>query len=211
MAKTKNYQIQLSKNQLFFSVLSLILCFLLTFALGAITGIRYFGNNSDPLNTSSIKEEVDTPQSTNYGSLESLTVNDTEGEKVIQQFTFYDTLPEKADSPMPQDPPRPKENKKHEAAPTEKTDKTIALSKEGPQPHYTIQFGSFKEEAKAHALSNKLKKQGLLTHVSTTHIVNRGTFYRVRMGSFDTQEAAKEWASKLPPLAPPPFITSATD
>ena len=112
---------------------------------------------------------------------------------------------------MPQDPPQPKENKKTVAPPTKKTNKTKPLSTEGPQPQYTIQFGSFKEEEKAHALSNKLNKQGLLAHVSTTHIENRGTFYRVRMGSFDTQEAAKEWASKLPPLSPPPFITSATD
>ena len=211
MAKTKNYQIQLSKNQLFFTVLSLILCFLLTFALGAITGIRYFGNSSDPLSTSFIKEEADTPPGMNYGSLESHTISDTEGEKVIHQFTFYDTLPETPDSPMPQDPPQSKENRKQEPDPTEKTDKNIELSKDAPHPYYTIQFGSFQEKEKADALSNKLNKQGLLAHVSTTHIKNRGTFYRVQMGTFDTQEKAKQWASTLPPLSPPPFITSIKD
>ena len=84
----------------------------------------------------------------------------------------------------------------------------IDLSKEVSQPRYTIQFGSFQQKEKADALSNKLNKQGYLAHVSTKHIENRGTFYRVRMGSFATQEEAKEWASKLPPLSPSPFITS---
>ena len=112
---------------------------------------------------------------------------------------------------MPQDPPQTKESKEKVATPTKKENNNKSLSTGGPQQFYTIQFGSFKEEEKAHALSNKLKKQGLLTHVSTTHIANRGTFYRVRMGSFNTQEEAKEWASKLPPLSPSPFITSITD
>lgn len=210
MAKTKSFQLQFTKKQLFFTVTALMFCFLLTFALGAIIGTRYFGNSSDPFLTSPAKEDVDTPSST-YGSLESRTVKDTEGEKVIHEFTFYETLPEKADTPMPQDRPQSETKKEKVPPPTKKIDKKRSLSTEAPQPKYTIQFGSFKEEEKAHALSNKLNKQGLLAYVSTTKIPNRGTFHRVRMGSFDTQEKAKEWASKLPPLSPPPFITTATD
>ena len=112
---------------------------------------------------------------------------------------------------MPQVPSQPEAKQEKVAPPTKKTNNNKPSSSESPAQQYTIQFGSFKEEKKAHALSNKLNKQGLLAHVSTIHIKNRGTFYRVRMGSFDTQEAAKEWASKLPPLSPPPFITSATN
>ena len=207
MAKTKSFQLQFTKKQLFFTVMAPIFCFLLTFALGAIIGIRYLGNNSDSLITSSVKEEADTSSST-YGSLESRTVEEPEGEKVIHEFTFYDTLPGKAETPIPQAPPQQKKKKANEATQTKKTDNKRTLNREAPQPKYTIQFGSFKEEEKAHALSNKLNKQGLLAYVSTTKIPNRGTFYRVRMGSFDTQEEAKEWASKLPPLSPSPFITS---
>ena len=187
--------------------MALIFCFLLTFALGAIIGIRYLGNSSDSLITSSAKEEVATSPST-YGSLESRTVKDPDGEKVIHEFTFYDTLPEKPDTSMPQAPPRQEEKKVNDVTQTKKTENNKPLNREALQLKYTIQFGSFKEEEKAHALSNKLNKQGLLAYVSTTKIPNRGTFYRVRMGSFDTQEEAKEWAAKLPPLSPPPFITS---
>ena len=207
MAKTKNYQLQLSTKQLFFTVTALLFCFLLTFALGAITGIRYFGDTIDPL-TSSVNEELD-PSPGSYGALESHTVPDDEGEKTVHEFTFYETLPEKTNTPMPQTPPQPEAKKEKVTPSTKKTNNNQPLSTESPSQQYTIQFGSFKEEKKAHELSNKLNKQGLLAHVSTTHIKNRGTFYRVRMGSFDTQEAAKEWASKLPPLSPPPFITSA--
>ncbi len=207
MAKTKNYQLQLTTKQLLFTVTALLFCFLLTFALGAITGIRYFSDSSDPLITSSIKEDTD-PSPASYGALESRTVADPEGEKVIHEFTFYDTLPKKADTPMPLVPPQPEAKQEKVAPSTKKITKSEPSSSESPEQQYTIQFGSFKEEQKAHALSNKLNKQGLLAHVSTIQINNRGTFYRVRMGSFDTQEAAKEWASKLPPLSPPPFITS---
>lgn len=207
MAKTKSFQLQFSLKQLFFAVTALIFCFLLTFTLGAIIGIRYLSNSSDSPIIPSAKEEVVTPPST-YGSLESRTVKDTDGEKVIHEFTFYDTLPEKAATTTPQAPPRQKEKKANDATQTKKTENNIPLNREAPQPQYTIQFGSFKEEEKAHALSNKLNKQGLLAYVSTTKIPDRGTFYRVRMGSFDNQEEAKVWASKLPPLSPPPFITS---
>jgi cell division protein FtsN len=208
MGKTKNYQIQLSKKQVFFTVLSLLLCFLLTFALGAITGIRYFGNSSDPLITSSIQEEVDTPPRTNYGSLESRTVREPEGDKVVHEFTFYDTLPENADAPVPKAPAQMVESGKNKEA---KTGKAIPSKKEGPPEKYTVQFGSFQQKEKAYALSNKLKKQGYLTHVTITKIENKGTFYRVRMGSFSAQEEAQEWISKLGSHSPPPFITSDTD
>jgi len=208
MAKSKKYQLQLSTKQLLFTVTALLFCFLLTFALGAITGIRYFGNSSGPLITSSDKEETNTTPGT-YGALESHTVSDDpEGEKTVHEFTFYDTLPDKTDAHMPLTPSQPEAKKEKVVTPAKKTNKNKPLPSESPSQQYTIQFGSFKEEKKAHALSNKLNKQGLLAHVSATDIKNRGTFYRVRMGSFDTQEAAKEWASKLPPLSPPPFITS---
>jgi len=207
MVKTKSFQLQFTKKQLFLTVMALILCFLLTFALGAIIGIRYLGDSGDSLITSSAEEEAETSPSP-FASLESRTLEEPEGKKVIHEFTFYDSLTEKAETTMPQVPPRQKEEKVNDATQTKKTQNNKPLDSEAPLSKYTIQFGSFKEEEKAHALSNKLNKQGLLAYVSTTKIPNRGTFYRVRMGSFATQEEAKEWASKLPPLSPPPFITS---
>ncbi|MBW2221158.1 MAG: SPOR domain-containing protein [Deltaproteobacteria bacterium] len=57
----------------------------------------------------------------------------------------------------------------------------------------------------------KLKKLGYLVYVTPKTIENKGIWYRVRMGNFNSPEEAQEWVSKLGNLSPPPFITSATD
>ena len=188
MSKAKHYAIHLSTKQAFFTVLSLILCFLLTFALGAITGIRFLSNTSDPLLPASNEQEVPQTPPASLGSIESRTVSEPEGDKIVHEFTFYDTLPENADAPVPEAPARtPESGKKKAATPS----KVIPSKKDGPPEKFTVQFGSFQQQEKAYALSNKLKKQGYITHVTTTRIENKGTFYRVRMGSFSTQEEAQ--------------------
>jgi septal ring-binding cell division protein DamX len=211
MSKAKHYEIHLTRKQAFFTVIALIVCFLLAFSLGTIIGMKYFHDTDTPLLASPIQNETITPSVTNLGTLESHTVSNPEGDKVIHEFTFYNTLPKNADTPIP---PKPAEKKKHrqeKPSPTKNSTKNKAITKEGPPEKYTVQFGSFQQKEKAYALSNKLKKQGYLTHVTTTKIENKGTFYRVRMGSFSTQEEAQEWISKLGSYSPPPFITSATD
>jgi len=80
-----------------------------------------------------------------------------------------------------------------------------------PRTSFTIQLGSFKEKEKAYALQNKLKKQGYLVRVTPKKIEDKGTYYRVRMGNFNTPEEAQKWVSKLRDLSPPPFITSTPD
>ena len=208
MSKAKHYAIHLSTKQAFFTVLSLILCFLLTFALGAITGIKFLSTTSDPLLSASNEQEIPQAPPASLGSIESRTVSESEGDKIVHEFTFYDTLPENADAPVPEAPPRAAESGKKKVA---TTSKTISSQKDGPPENFTVQFGSFQQKEKAYALSNKLKKQGYITHVTTTRIENKGTFYRVRMGSFNTQEEAQEWIAKLGSLSPPPFITSDTE
>ena len=209
MSKAKHYAIHLSTKQAFFTVLSLILCFLLTFALGAITGIKFLSNTSDPSFPVSNDQEVPQAQTAlDLGSIESRTVSEPEGDKIVHEFTFYDTLPENADAPVPEAPARKAESAKQKVA---TTSKAISPKKDGPPAKFTVQFGSFQQKEKAYALSNKLKKQGYITHVTTTRIEHKGTFYRVRMGAFSTQEEAQEWIAKLGSLSPPPFITSDTE
>ena len=76
---------------------------------------------------------------------------------------------------------------------------------------YTIQLGSFTQKEKAYALKNKLKKEGLVARVSERVLNGKGTWYRVRMGSFSTPEEAQQWVENLGDLSPPPFITSSPD
>ena len=205
MSKAKHYEIHLTKKQAFFTVLALIVCSVLVFSLGTIVGIKYFNDTGTPLLPPAPEDETSAPALADLGTLESRTVSNPEGDKVVHEFTFYDTLPENDNAPVTKAPARTVESKKN------KEGKTVPANKEGAPEKYTVQFGSFQQKEKAYALSNKLKKQGYLTHVTTTKIENKGTFYRVRMGSFATQEEAQEWISRLDSLFPPPFITSDTD
>jgi cell division septation protein DedD len=92
-----------------------------------------------------------------------------------------------------------------------KVEKVEELSQDNVRKKYTIQLGSFQQKEKAHALQNQLKKQGFLAYVITEKLPERGTWYRVKMGKFDTPEEAQQWITKLGDLSPPPFITYATD
>ena len=204
MGRAKHYEIKLSKKQAFLTVITLIICFLLTFALGAFTGIRFFGNFLVPLQTTSDQDKAIAPSVPNSGALESRAITNPEGDKVIHEFTFYETLPENEDSPLPEKPASISKSEKKRAG--EK--KSQVSAGEGLPQKYTIQFGSFQQREKADALANKLNKQGYLVYVTTTHLESRGTFYRVRMGSFATKEEAQRLAAKLKGISPPPFITS---
>jgi len=210
MSKAKHYEIHLTKKQAFFSVLAIIVCFLLAFSLGTITGIKYFNETGTLLLSPATQDETNVPALEDLGTLESRTVSNPEGDTVVHEFTFYDTLPENGDTPLPQTPVEKKESRQEKPSPTKNSAKKRDLKREVSPQKYVIQFGSFQEKEKAYALANKLTKQGHLVHVTTTTIEQR-TWHRVRMGPFNTQEEAQGWASRLPPITPPPFITSLKD
>jgi septal ring-binding cell division protein DamX len=210
MSKTKHYELHLTKKQAFFTVLAIIVCFLLAFSLGTITGIKYFNDTGTSPLTPSIHNETITPSVSNLGTLKSRTVSNPEGDKVVHEFTFYDTLPENETTPLPQTPAAKKKSREEKSSLTKKSAKNKELKREVSPQKYVIQFGSFQQEEKAYALANKLNKQGHLVHV-TTNTIEQRTWHRVRMGPFSTQEEAQSWASRLPPISPPPFITSLKD
>ena len=210
MSKTKHYELHLTKKQAFFTVLAIIVCFLLAFSLGTITGMKYFNDTGTSPLIPSILNETITPSVSNLGTLESRTVSNPAGDKVVHEFTFYDTLPENENTPLPPTAAEKKKNSKEKPSPTKTSAKNREINKEVSPQKYVIQFGSFQQEEKAYALANKLNKQGHLVHV-TTNTIEQRTWHRVRMGPFSTQEEAQSWASRLPPISPPPFITSLKD
>jgi cell division protein FtsN len=210
MSKAKHYELHLTRKQALFTLLALMVCFVLVFSLGTIIGMKYFNDMATPLLPPGSQSETTPPTIGNLGTLESHTVSNPEGDKEVHVFTFYDTLPENGDTPLPQQPAEKKKNLIKQPSTKQKSIKNRATGTEGPPPKYVIQFGSFQQEEKAYALANKLKKQGYLTHVTTNKIEKR-TWHRVRMGPFNTQEEAQSWASRLPPISPPPFITSLKD
>jgi cell division protein FtsN len=211
-SKTSKYEIKLNKGQLLFSAIALIVSLLLTFSLGVLTGMKFpyakqLTDISLPAQNTPLMPSPSDPK-----HLDSFKTSRTEGDKTIHQFTFYDTLPKNIETPLVQEKKKaPAKNKKKRASTKKAKKKEKRLDREIVTLRYTIQLGSFQQKEKAYALQNKLKKQGYLAHVTPQKIENRGTWYRVRMGSFNSPKEAQKWVSKLGSLSPPPFITSATD
>jgi len=211
MNKANKYKIKLNSIQLLFTAIALIVSLLLTFSLGVLTGIKFpQSKKSTDLNSPVQNESIKTPPP-NYRPLESLQTSRTEGEKTIHQFTFYDTLPQNSELQLAQEMEKAKAKHKKPSVTKMDNKKDKQFDQDMVRERYTIQLGSFKQKEKAYALQNKLKKKGYLVYVTPKKIENRGSWYRVRMGNFDTPEEAQHWVSKLGALSPPPFITSTTD
>ncbi|MGE0404004.1 MAG: SPOR domain-containing protein [Kofleriaceae bacterium] len=106
------------------------------------------------------------------------------------------------------DEPKKEEAKKDEKK-TEKTEKTEQASagdkpiekpsetKREPAPEpkedktrYTLQLSSFQDKAEAEAYLAKVKEQGYAAQITQAEVEGRGTFYRVRMGSYRSLDAA---------------------
>ncbi|MBL8149739.1 MAG: zinc-ribbon domain-containing protein [Blastocatellia bacterium] len=62
---------------------------------------------------------------------------------------------------------------------------------------YTVQAGASPSEAEAKSLSNRLKSLGIDSYVIRADLGNKGIWYRVRTGGFQTQEEARKVLEKL--------------
>ena len=66
-----------------------------------------------------------------------------------------------------------------------------------PGGKFTVQLGSFQNAQSAFDFEKKLNAKGYPSFIEKIDIPNKGTWYRVRVGSFNTKEKAKEYADKL--------------
>ena len=83
---------------------------------------------------------------------------------------------------------------KDEAARTEamKDDKkevAVEPAKE-EKTRYTLQLSSFQDKAEAEAYLAKMKEQGFQAQITQAEVEGKGTFYRVRMGTYRSLDAA---------------------
>ena len=212
MSKTKKYEIQFTQKQIFFTVIALISSLLLAFASGILISNRFLDNTKTlELASSDQNALVKSPSSDNSPS-ESSKNSYTEEKKNDTQFTFYDTLPERSELPLAKEVKKAKSSQEKRISSKNGSSKIVKqFDQDIVRKGYTIQLGSFQQKEKAYALHNKLKKQGYLVYITPKTIENKGIWYRVRMGNFNSPEEAQKWVSKLGNLSPPPFITSATD
>lgn len=66
-----------------------------------------------------------------------------------------------------------------------------------PGGKFTVQLGSFKNAQNAFDFEKKFNAKGYPSFVEKIDILGKGTWYRVRVGSFNTKEKAKSYAEKI--------------
>lgn len=133
------------------------------------------------------------------------------GPKDKNQLDFYEALPEnredtripKIPKPAPEEPTAPAKMAKPSQAPA--GEKQAQRENTSPQPkvaavesgRYTIQASSVKNRPDADRLLSKLIKRGYPAYLLTSQIEGKGTWHRVRIGSYPTKDAAKRVLDEL--------------
>ncbi len=104
---------------------------------------------------------------------------------------------EKKDEAKVEKKDEPKSEKKDEAKSDKKADsKDVATQEpkaETPKEEktrYTLQLSSFQDKAEAEAYLAKVKEQGYPAQITQAEVEGKGTFYRVRMGTYRSLDAA---------------------
>ena len=93
---------------------------------------------------------------------------------------------------------RPSEVKRQAARQQPPPKKEPAATKQGAsKTRYTIQVGSYPERALADEDMKNMKRRGYAAFVVATAIPDKGTWYRVRVGSFGNRQSAEKLAKEL--------------
>lgn len=118
------------------------------------------------------------------------TIDERLNEKQARKLEAADKADEpagdKARKPEPKAKPKPKNKKRDKVAKANKKSKK-ADAKDEPKrklPKYTLQLSSFQERTEADAFVQKLTDAGYTPYMVTAKVKDKGTFYRVRLGSF---------------------------
>ena len=184
------------------------------FALGVLVG-----RDQAP-----IKFDVDSLEKkiTKLRQQESVTVNSGNSKKKgvpreKNQLDFYEALPEnredtkipKKPKPKPEPPAKTARSSKSTAG-SESSDKKNPLpeGKSGkgqpkmktpdlPKGAYTIQAASVRNKPDADRLVRKLAKKGFPAYLLTSRIEGKGTWHRVRIGTYPSKDKAQPVLSEL--------------
>src|SRR5882724_5298984 len=180
-----------TNRQVVYLFLGFLILFVFTFSLGVVVGKGLGGSQSwiikrgeSPKNLSEFKEPEKTP--------EAIT-----GEKPIAEQTPALIEKEKGESKATKigkeknlfPPPTP-ESIKTEAKKAVK--KNIAVAPAGEtQGKYTVQIGASQREEEAKKIVKSLISKGYPAFIKAAEIPGKGTWYRIRVGTFKTREEAE--------------------
>lgn len=195
-------EILLDNRQIFLIFLASTVILGLVFSLGVVVGKRMSG---EPV----VQEPADT-----------LALLDRFGEKggEGEDFTFHETLAKGKPAPSvapavpsgsgaaaaptpappaprpaaPEDKPAPPAAKPAAAAAKPTPDKGDAPAEPAGEGAYTLQLSSFQDKTEALQFVKTLQDTGMKPYVVAAQIPGRGTWYRVRLGTFSSWEEAVE-------------------
>jgi cell division protein FtsN len=128
---------------------------------------------------------------------EAAPVSEKKEEKM--EFTFYETLTKK-EGTEPETQKKEKTSKKTQEAkkpppPTTKAEKARKAPVE--KELYFVQIASFREQATAEGLKDRLSKKGYKTQVIPVQLEGMGLWYRVRLGGYKTVKEAEAAQQKI--------------
>jgi len=84
----------------------------------------------------------------------------------------------------------------------------------GHEGGYQLQVSSFRTQGEAQAFADQLRARGHKAYVVEAHVPTRGTWFRVRIGPFQTQHAAAQYRSgfeareHVVPFVVPPSLST---
>lgn len=204
----------------FLEKLGWTILFGIVFGAGLITGQRLIDDQSTkPLAAIGQAEEEspETPEPT----------SDKKASENEPVFSFYDRLANDSSEPSPpsdgndeepaarsdSDGDKPEQSEDQESAPPDDelgnerasepaeapSEKTSgeAPPRDGSTGEYTLQVSAHSSLESARSKMNRLKELGLDPHLVSAEIPEKGTYYRVRLGTFPSTEAARRFKQEI--------------
>src|SRR5579875_339443 len=186
-----------SNRQVVYLFIGFLILFILAFSLGVVVGKGLGGSQSriakkgEPLkNLSEFKEPEKTPEAvTREKPRDEQTpalVEKGRGESETTNIGEEKKLP----------PPPVSESIKTEAKKTIKKDIAVTPTVETPGK-YTVQIGSYQKEEEAKRIMKSLMSKGYPAFIKAAEIPGKGTWYRIRIGTFKTREEAELYRDNL--------------
>jgi len=90
-----------------------------------------------------------------------------------------------------------KEEGKRTVAKVEGAKPPVITTPEPPSGRYTVNVGSFREQARAERLMRELDGKGYRAFVAKSTVPQKGTWYRVSVGRYSSREEAQAFAQAL--------------
>ena len=92
----------------------------------------------------------------------------------------------------PEKKAKPDDGDAKKPAKAKKPDGEAAQADEPPRAKFTLQLSSFQDKHEAEAFLSAMRSAGFQPYVMEAEVSGKGTFYRVRLGSFRSLEAAND-------------------